>query len=122
MRIYVTENKTLSIFPSWTSPVRPRSPAPNSGNWKWLYIDPIDPFECIDRGASMSVCTVRAIFALDALVLHGARKSPALIPGFVYDMVYERQAVAPRGFLVRAGGHRQDLPPHDFFGSLRKIE
>jgi len=28
MRSYVTENKILPIFPSWTSRVRPRSPAP----------------------------------------------------------------------------------------------
>jgi hypothetical protein len=28
MRIYVTENKTLPIFPSWTSRVRVPSPAP----------------------------------------------------------------------------------------------
>src|SRR5713101_3245071 len=28
MRIYVTENKTLPIFPSWTSRVRTPSPAP----------------------------------------------------------------------------------------------
>src|ERR1035438_6636407 len=30
MRSYVTENKTLPNFPSWTSPVRIRSPAPKS--------------------------------------------------------------------------------------------
>jgi hypothetical protein len=29
MRIYVTENKTLPIFPSWTSRVRTPSPAPS---------------------------------------------------------------------------------------------
>src|SRR5438552_1013483 len=29
MRSYTTENKTLPNFPSWTSPVRPRSPAPS---------------------------------------------------------------------------------------------
>jgi hypothetical protein len=28
LRGYVIENKSRSIFPSWTSPVRPRSPAP----------------------------------------------------------------------------------------------
>lgn len=39
----------------------------------------------------------------ETLVLHGFRNVPALIPEFVYDMVYERQGVAPRSFLVRAG-------------------
>jgi hypothetical protein len=29
MRVYITENKTLPIFPSWTSRVRTPSPAPS---------------------------------------------------------------------------------------------